>query len=290
MSALEVVAVAVLAVGAIACKSSDGGSTETKPNEGSAAVAAAGKVLEVSGQVTVGGKPLTVGAVVQADDLITTGADGRVTIELTHNLAHWQLGPGKQQKVSESIAWKLPRSEGNAKVVIQDMTSAGRPAERSAGETAASAHVEAPSPAAPPASVSAPAAIPKTRQVNGTSGAQGGGAPRAERQDQMPTETAQPELSRARGVAPTGPSAKGLLEAHRAELVACLNAATPNVQLAVRIGADGSAKVEVVSPSGQKVPDAVGDCLRAAVAKLSFPKLATEASTGPYNLTLDLER
>src|SRR5258706_5489605 len=106
----------------------------------------AGKVVEVSGQVTAKGKPLAVGDSVAVDDEIETGTDGRAIIELAHNGARWELGPSKKQKVSASIAWNLPKKDGNAKSVDQDTAAAGRPAERNAAESGTSG-APSPSPA-----------------------------------------------------------------------------------------------------------------------------------------------
>ena len=128
--------------------------------------APAGTVLDVTGAVTVGGTPLAKGATVNADDVVETGGDGHVRILLAHNNATWDLGPNKHEKVSASLAWTLAKVDTPAKPVDQDTSSAGRPAERSAADTAASADKKeapmeradesAPAPAAP-AAAAAPA-------------------------------------------------------------------------------------------------------------------------------------
>lgn len=100
--------------------------------------APAGKVLEVSGAVTVGTKALAVGDTIKADDVIETGADGSVVIRIAHNDARWELGPNRKTKPSESPAWTAERSTGPAKPVEQDTSAAGRPAERSAADTSTS--------------------------------------------------------------------------------------------------------------------------------------------------------
>jgi len=138
---------------AISGCSKSGGDEAAKVTATPAAGDTAGKVLEVSGKVTVAGKPLKVGDLLKADDLVETGEDGKVVIELTHNLAHWELGGNKSQKVSESIAWKLPKMEGNANLVITDMSAAGRPAERAAANSGTSAAAP-PTQAAPQAETS----------------------------------------------------------------------------------------------------------------------------------------
>ena len=100
--------------------------------------APAGTVVDVQGTVSVAGKPLAKGATVAGDDVVDTGADGHVRIVLAHNNATWDLGPNKHEKVSASLAWTLAKVDTPAKPVDQDTSSAGRPAERSAAETAAS--------------------------------------------------------------------------------------------------------------------------------------------------------
>jgi len=100
--------------------------------------APAGTVVDVQGAVSVAGKPLAKGATVAGDDVVETGADGHVRIVLTHNNATWDLGPNKHEKVSASLAWTLAKVDTPAKPVDQDTSSAGRPAERSAADTAAS--------------------------------------------------------------------------------------------------------------------------------------------------------
>lgn len=121
-------------------------SAKVQPGSGSGsatapavAAAPAGKVLEVSGAVTVAGKPLAVGDTVVADATIDTGADGNVVIQLLHNLARWELGPNKHVRVDQSLAWREPKHTGEVAQVEQDSTSAGQPAERMTANTAVSA-------------------------------------------------------------------------------------------------------------------------------------------------------
>ncbi len=127
--------------------------------------APAGTVVDVQGTVTVAGKPLAKGATVTSDDVVDTGADGHVRIVLAHNNATWDLGPNKHEKVSASLAWTLAKVDTPAKPVDQDTSSAGRPAERSAADTAASSdkkeeeRADEAAPAAAPTAV-APGAAP----------------------------------------------------------------------------------------------------------------------------------
>jgi len=160
---LRAVLLGVLVVSVSACSKS---ATETSAKV--APGAAAGKVLEVKGSVTVkhgdAAKPLAVGETVEGDDTVITGADGNVVIELAHNSARWELGPNKQQRVRESIAWKAEKA--TAQEIDQATAAAGRPAERNAAGTVATAEEpaaaaeEAPAPEAamaPPAKSAAPA-------------------------------------------------------------------------------------------------------------------------------------
>ncbi len=126
----------VLASAAVAC----GGGGGAVPAV--VAGAPAGDVTEVSGGVTAtrGGQPraLAVGDVVSGDDVIATGADGRVAIRLRHNLVPWTLGPGKSEQVAGSLAWKAPRSTQTAAGPTGERSgAAGRHAEREAADTAA---------------------------------------------------------------------------------------------------------------------------------------------------------
>ncbi len=142
---LRAVLFGLVAVSASACsKSSTETSAKVVPG------AAAGKVLEAKGTVTVrhgdSVRPLAVGDAVLSDDVVITAADGNVVIELAHNSARWELGPNKQSKVSESIAWNAKKE--TAQEIDEATAAAGRPAERSAaGTVAASADVEEAAPA-----------------------------------------------------------------------------------------------------------------------------------------------
>jgi hypothetical protein len=82
---------------------------------------AAGTVREMSGVVTVAGKPLSVGDHLAAGDVVTTGDHSRVVIELTHNGAKWELGPNRAVRVADSIAWKVTRDETANGLVVRDM-------------------------------------------------------------------------------------------------------------------------------------------------------------------------
>lgn len=157
---LRAVLVGLLSVSALACKSTEE-SAKVQPG------VAAGKVIEVRGTVTVrreaAARPLAVGETIAGDDIVETGADGSVVIELSHNLARWELGANRTSKVSESVAWSLPKKTGEAANVEQTSAAAGRHAERSAAETSVSASAEPEresAPAAESAAAPTPAAAP----------------------------------------------------------------------------------------------------------------------------------
>lgn len=68
--------------------------------------APAGDVTAVSGTVTAtregATRTLAQGDVVAGDDVIETGADGRIVIQLRHNLVPWTLGAGRKEAWSAS--------------------------------------------------------------------------------------------------------------------------------------------------------------------------------------------
>ena len=134
---LVTVATALAFAGAAACKGDRGASVvAVVPG------APAGDVTELTGDVhaTRDGKAraLAKGDVVSGDDVIATGADGRVTIVLRHNQVAWVLGPGVEKKVGDSAAWAAAKG-ASAEVATDDKSAAaGRHAERSAADTAAS--------------------------------------------------------------------------------------------------------------------------------------------------------
>jgi outer membrane biosynthesis protein TonB len=139
----------VLLVAGAAC----GGSDDPPAVPANTAV---GKVLEVSGVVSASRgsatRRLAANAEVFGDDVIDTGGDGSVAIELFHNGARWTLDSNqKNVKVSESVAWGLDK-QAAAKLVEHATSSAGRHADHSAADTKESAVVaEAPKVEAAPA-------------------------------------------------------------------------------------------------------------------------------------------
>jgi hypothetical protein len=143
------------------------------------ATSAAGKVVEVTGKVTDNGAALAAGDSVREADVIDTGTDGHIVIELAHNQARWELGPNKHQKVSESIAWTLPMQEAT-KPIDQNTAAAGRNAERSAADSTSTTTL-------------APGAAATTAAPPADTAAAGGGAAPAPRAPEPPKPAPSPK-------------------------------------------------------------------------------------------------
>ena len=279
---LRVVLVGVLSLSAVGCKSKEA-SPKAQPG------VAAGKVLEVTGSVTVRhadvARPLASGDSVDADDTIETGADGHVLIELVHNNAKWDLGANKKQVVRESLAWKLAKNDGTAKPVDQDTAAAGRPAERSAAESGPTADRQRAAEVAPAAPQAAPPPPPPAAQ------------PPAERKDEpKKEETLKPPAKiaaerkpdvleqpsgggappPANAPAPPGgapapaASAYDLVVRETHTLKKCLTGDVMDVSLTITINAQGTPKVTV----NGSVPAKVTSCVTAGVKKIKFAKEA----------------
>jgi hypothetical protein len=105
--------------------------------------AAAGDVREVTGTVTgvLAGerRALSVGDVVAAGELIETGGDGDVVIELRHNHVHWHLGPSQARKPLDAAAWTASAPTDRADPGGDRTAAAGRLAEREGADTASTA-------------------------------------------------------------------------------------------------------------------------------------------------------
>jgi len=130
---LRTLLVGILAVSAAtSCK---GGSDAPAVTPG----APVGKVLELAGKVTATRgtdvRTLVPGGEISADDVIGTAADGRVVILVAHNNARWDLGPNKQAKVGDSLAWTAAKQDRPAATVDEEPSAAGRHAEKAAGTT-----------------------------------------------------------------------------------------------------------------------------------------------------------
>ena len=307
---LRAVLVGLLSVTAVGCKSG-GDPPASQPG------LAAGKVIEVSGTVTVRhgdvARPLAKGETVEGDDVVETGADGNVVIELGHSLARWELGANKKQKVRESLAWGLAKKSGDGAQVEQSSAAAGREAERTAADTAVSAAAEsapaapaeaapsaAPAPAAAPAPKAAPArpsraataAPPDERETDAVRGDDRG--VRREKAEAPPPPDPDPKTksleaggggggAKGGGVAAIGAgasvsqaniAARDQVLKHQRAIQACLTKDMPAVTLAIRVAADGKASVETTAKI--EVPPAIVTCVTSAVAKIQFaPAVAT---------------
>jgi len=285
------------------------------------ATAAAGKVVEVTGKVTDNGAALAAGDAVRDADVIDTGTDGHIVIELAHNQARWELGPNKHQKVSDSIAWNLPKQDAT-KPVEQNTAAAGRNAERSAADST-STTTPAPGGVATAAAPPAPA----------DTATGGGGAPPAPPSKPAPKAAKEPpsppppppppvEAARAPDVAPKDSSAvddrkaevrtrggvvkgdvatgKGapvtpdpLLDkratgksahdvlADASFALAKCLAVGQRLKLTVKVAASGRPTIAI---DASETPSAAArTCLDGKVKKLTFPSVATEVS-------IDLQR
>lgn len=123
-----------LCLAVTACKSEEAPKVAASAN-----AAVAGTVVDVKGTVTIAGKPLAKGDTVAGDATIDTGAESSVTILLAHNDVKLELGANKHVRVNESVAWKAPRRVEPGAGPDEATMSAGRPAERNAAETTATA-------------------------------------------------------------------------------------------------------------------------------------------------------
>ena len=153
----------VLATGSTAGVAACGGGESAGPKV--VAGAPAGDVFDLRGTVTATRdgetRTLAKGDVVSGDDLIDTGVDGNVAIRLRHNLVPWTLGPGKQEQVGLSLAWKAPRSTQTVAGPTGERSgAAGRHAEREAADTAATAAAGAEVAMAAPEAAAAPGGAP----------------------------------------------------------------------------------------------------------------------------------
>jgi len=130
---LRTLLVGILAVTAAAACSSKGEAPAAQPG------VAAGKVLELTGTVTATRgtqvRTLAAGGEISSDDVIDTAAESRVVILVAHNNARWDLGPNKHGKVGESLAWTAAKQDRPAAAVIEESSTAGAHAEKTAATT-----------------------------------------------------------------------------------------------------------------------------------------------------------
>jgi hypothetical protein len=265
---LRAVLLGLLCVSTAACKGKQDSAPATQSGP-------AGTVVDVTGAVTVAGKPLAKGATVAADDVVDTGADGHVIIELTHNQAKWELGPNKHEKVNASLAWSLAKNEGTAKPVDQDTSAAGRPAERSAADTevtatkeaapapehAAAAAPEAPAPAAAPAPPPPPPPPPTAQPSAAIGGRADIAAPGGGGGEESPAPAAK---SRA-AAAPPKPSKKVTVPAD--DYLKCLKGITA-LHLVLHGHASGKTTYEVTG--GVKLPADAKACIDKVTAGIKI--------------------
>ncbi len=150
---LRLVVVAML----VACGSGGGDNPSASPSTDEA-----GKVREISGKVTATRgsetRTLATGTRISPDDVIDTGADGSVVIELAHNNALWSLEAGIKARVDQSVAWGLSKQVA-AKPIEHATSSAGRHADRQGADTQVTASESAPRPSAAADLPEKPAAV-----------------------------------------------------------------------------------------------------------------------------------
>ena len=130
---LRTLLVGILAVTAAAACSGKGDAPAAQPG------VSAGKVVELSGTVTATRgtvvRTLAAGGEISSDDVIDTAAESRVVILVAHNNARWDLGPNKHGKVAESLAWTAAKQDRPATAVIEESSTAGAHAEKTAATT-----------------------------------------------------------------------------------------------------------------------------------------------------------
>lgn len=282
---LRAVLLGVLSVSAVSACKSGGESAKSQPG------VAAGKVIEVTGSVTLhhgdAAHPLAKGETVEGDDVVETGADGNAIIELAHNLARWELGPNKKSKVSESVAWGLPKKSGTVANVDQDTAAAGRPAERSAADTTASAetavradNAPAAQPVAPPAPAAEPPPPPPKPERERAPAPAKSIAPRAATEDVLDTPSGGGGGSHTRGGGGTtgaaDSAAREVVTKSVATIKACLTKDAQEIHVTIHVDAAGKATTVVTAKAD--IPDRVKQCVSTAVSKLTFAHAAANVS------------
>jgi len=298
-----------LCVVMLACGGKDADPSQPVAENAAATSESAGKVVELAGTVTAtragATRTLAVGNPVHADDVIDTGGDGSVVIELFRNNARWSLEAGLTSRVDESVAWSLPMQEAAAPV-DHATSAAGRHADRQAADTEVTADQSAErekspetTPTAPSRSaVTTPPAKPQAPRPPGGGagggeigggklgtigskgvGAGGGGggygagnlekkdAPDIGANDDLKTDS----LRRAPSNLPDAPSRQDItrvMSAAKQPIVACANGTQGVVRLTIKIAADGSvSSVEIVKSLD---PD-IDSCVMGVAKRLRFP-------------------
>jgi hypothetical protein len=227
--------------------------------------AAAGTVVQASGSVTAtragASRALAVGDTVSADDVVTTGADGRVAIELLHNHVRWSLGPGREKQVSASAAWTA--AQGSTEIAVTDERSgaAGRHAEREAADTAASA-APSPSPSPSPSPPPPPAAAKASRRAAAPEPPPQMLSSDVSRGDAAELRAAPPELTDAQIDRAVKPRLAALRACHRGS-----EPVTVDLVFAI----DDSGAVTAVTFDGTPQQEPLHGCLTAAARAARFP-------------------
>ncbi|CAN5412728.1 hypothetical protein BH11MYX1_BH11MYX1_26900 [soil metagenome] len=248
--------------------------------------AVAGKVLEVTGAVKVGATPLAVGTTVKTDDVIETGMDGNVVIELAHNRARWELGPNNKKKPTESLACTAAQAEDSAVLTAEQTSAAGRPAERSAADGTSSAPRAMPAQTAEAAADAVAPARARSEPAHGVMSAVpspadrtpeggGGGAPKGE-------SIAEATASAGPGAASkTGVREDAKLEKRKqpTDTIESLASCVP-IGMTVRLKARVANHVPAISFTGT-VDRTVAACITTAAKKLSL-----SVETGEMVVTL----
>ena len=235
----------------------------------------AGKVLEVTGSVKIGATPLAVGSTVKSDDVIETGADGNVVIELAHNQARWELGPNSKKKPTESLAWTAAKAERAAAPTAEQTSAAGRPAERSAADSTSTTPGQLPT--APSAASAVPPAPPPRTRAQQTHGSMSA--------TPSPTEQAGPGGgdggSGVQGAVSTGAVelAPGKDKKSSADSIEALASCLP-IGMTVKLKAHVANHVPAITFTGT-VDRAVAACITTAAKQLSL-----SVETGDLIVTL----
>ncbi len=142
--------------------------------------------------------------------MIDTAANSRVVILVAHNNARWDLGPNKHGKVGESLAWTAAKQDRPAAAVIEESSTAGAHAEKSAATTGTT--TEAPraamtEPAADQPPASQAVATPSTDDLRVKGSAPGGAAtPSPLPPPPPPPRPSRNEGSRRKDMAPSPPT------------------------------------------------------------------------------------
>lgn len=249
------------------------GESSTSPGvaSGVAVSKEAGKVRELTGKVTAARgsevRTLAVGNLIHSDDVIDTGSDGSVVVELVHNNALWSLESGIKARVDQSPAWTLAKQDA-VKPIDHATSAAGRHADRQAADTQVTA-VEK-DPPRPGAAAEAPSTTPA---ITGAARPQDKGA--AVRKPIVTTPETEPARREAGkssapavGTVPDAPDKSSILaamQAVRSKLARCFDKVTTGgaLRMVITVGADG----KVATAEIKETPDHAFDACVLAIGK-----------------------